>query len=104
MLKEFFNNDKNQYIMFGRVAAKFGLSPGGPYHSYLLTKDLKQFVASVAPKLWSTYFDGGVLSGKLENNIVHLKITELPIKHIYFEYMIIGFFKQALKMFGKENH
>ena len=42
MLKEFFNNDSNQYLMFGKVGAKYALSPGGPYKSYLLTKDIKQ--------------------------------------------------------------
>lgn len=103
MLKEFFNDDKNQYLLFGRVAAKFALSPGGPYHSYLLTKDIKQFVEVGMPKLWSTYYDGGKFTAKLENNIVHLKISDIPIKHIYFEYMVMGYFKQALKVFGKEN-
>jgi hypothetical protein len=103
MLKEFFNNDKNQYLLFGRVAAKFALLPGGPYNSYLLTKDIKQFVESGMPKLWSTYYDGGKLTTKLENNIVHLKINQLPIKHIYFEYMVMGYFKQALKIFGKKT-
>ncbi|MFA5321834.1 MAG: hypothetical protein WC373_04110 [Smithella sp.] len=103
MLKEFFNNDKNQYLLFGRVAAKFALSPGGTYHSYLLTKDIKQFVEAGMPKLWSTYYDEGMLTAKLENNIVHLKITGLPIKHIYFEYLVMGYFKQALKIFGKKT-
>lgn len=55
------------------------------------------------PKLWSTYYDGGKFTAKLENNIVHLKISDIPIKHIYFEYLIMGYFKQALKIFGKEN-
>lgn len=103
MLKEFFNNDKNQYFLFGRVAAKFALSPGGPYNSYLLTKDIKQFVESGMPKLWSTYYDGGRLIARLENDTVHLKITDLSVKHIYFEYMVMGYFKQALKIFGKKN-
>lgn len=89
--------------MFGRVAAKFSLSPGGPYNSYLLTKDIKQFVASGSSKLWSTFFDGGSFTGKLENNVVHLIISELPIKHIYFEYLVMGFYKQALKIFGKKT-
>ena len=65
MLKEFFNDDKNQYIIFGRIAAKFALSPGGPYHSYLLAKDINQSVTVGAPKLWSTYFDGGVFTSKI---------------------------------------
>lgn len=103
MLKEFFNDDKNQYILFGRVAAKFALSPGGPYNSYLLKKDIKQFIAVGAPNLWSTYFDGGVFTAKLEGNTVHLKITDIPIRHIYFEYLIMGYYKQAFKMFGKKT-
>jgi hypothetical protein len=103
MLKEFFNNDKNQYMLFGRVAAKFALSPGGTYHSYLLTNNIKQFVESGMPKLWTTYYDGGKLTALLDKNIVHLKITDIPIKHIYFEYMVMGYFKQALKIFGKKT-
>jgi hypothetical protein len=90
-------------LMFGKAAAKFALSPGGMYHSYLLTKDVKQFVESVMPKFWSTYFDEGVVITKLENNVVHFKITGLPIKHVYFEYMVMGFNQQALKIFGKKT-
>jgi flagellar biosynthesis regulator FlbT len=103
LLKEFLNNDNKQYLMFGKAAAKFALSPGGMYHSYLLTKDVKQFVESVMPKFWSTYFDEGVVITKLENNVVHFKITGLPIKHVYFEYMVMGFNQQALKIFGKKT-
>ena len=79
LIKEYFNNDKKQYLMFGMVAAKFALSPGGPYHSHLLTKDIKQFVDSGLPKLWSTYYDGGVVAARFENNVVHLKITGLTV-------------------------
>ena len=60
MCKEFFNNDKMEYSMFGKVGAKNDLSADGPYKSYMLTKDIKQFVEFVLPKLWATYFDGGI--------------------------------------------
>jgi len=103
MLKEFFKNDSNQYLMFGKVGAKYALSPGGPYKSYLLTKDIKQFVESVMPKLWSTYFDEGECITKFENNIAHLKITGIQIKNLYFEYLAMGYFQKALKMFGKKS-
>jgi hypothetical protein len=101
--KEYFNNDNKVYLLFGMASAKYALSPGGPYNSYLLTKDLKQFVESGMPKIWSTYFDGGIFDARFENNVVHLKISEIPIKHIYFEYMVMGYFKQALKIFGKKS-
>lgn len=103
MLKEFFGGDINQYQVFGRVAAKFSLSPGGAYHSYLLTKDLGKFVSDVSPRLWSTFFDGGKFTGELSGNVAHLRVTDIPVKHIYFEYMVIGFYKQAFKIFGKKT-
>jgi hypothetical protein len=103
VLKEFFNNDKMHYWKLGEKSAEFSLSQGGPYHSYVLTKDIKQFVESGMPKIWSTYFDGGTLTAKFENNVAHLKITDLPTKHIYFEYLIMGYARQAFTIFGKKT-
>ena len=103
LVKEFFNNDMMQYVTFGKVAAQFGLSPEGMYKSYLLTKDTKQFVESVMPKLWSTYFDEGIVTALFENNVAHIKITGLQIKHLYFEYLIMGYLQKALKIFGKKS-
>jgi len=103
MCKEFFNNDKMQYVTFGRSGAKYVLQPGGLYQSYLLNKDIKQFVEFALPKLWSTYYDGGVITTRFENNIVHIKITGLQIKYVYFEYLLMGYFQQALKVFGKKS-
>jgi hypothetical protein len=103
MIKEYFNNDMMQYVTIGKAAAKFALSPEGPYKSYLLTKDIKQFVESVMPKLYSTYFDEGKPTSLFENNIVHFKITGLKIKHYYFEQLLIGYFQKAIKIFGKKT-
>lgn len=103
MTAEYFNNDKNSYLMFGKVAAKFALSEGGVYSSHLLTKDINHFVQSGLPKLWSTYYDGGAVTTRFENNIIHLKITGLTIKNYNFESLVMGFFQQAIKMFGKKT-
>ena len=103
MCKEFFNDDKMQYVKFGKAGAKAVLSPDGPYKSFMLTKDIKQFVESVLPKVWSMYFDGGVATARLENNIAHIKVTGLQIKNIYFEYLVMGYFQQAIKVFGKKS-
>ena len=103
LIKEFFDNDKMQYVTFGKVAAQYALSKEGPYKSYLLTKYMNQFVESVLPKLWSTYFDEGKATTMFENNVAHLKITGLQTKHLYFEYLIMGFFQKALKIFGKKT-
>jgi len=103
LCREFFNNDRMQYLTFGKQAAQFALSSEGPYKSYLLNKDVKKYVETVLPKLWSTYFDEGTPVTRFENNVAHLKVTGLQIKHLYFEYLIMGFFQKALKMFGKKS-
>jgi len=103
LVKEFFDNDMMQYVTFGKLAAQYALSSEGPYKSYLLTKDIKLFVESVLPKLWSTYFDEGKATTKFENNIVHFKITGLKIKHYYFEQLLMGYFQKAIKIFGKKT-
>ncbi|MFZ1981557.1 MAG: hypothetical protein WAU61_09640 [Smithella sp.] len=102
VLKEFFNNDTNHYWKLGEKSAEFSLSQGGPYHSYLLTKDIKQLVESAMPKIWSTYFDGGTFTSRLENNVVHITISGLPTKHIYFEYLVMGYLRKAFTIFGKK--
>lgn len=103
LLKEYFNNDSRIYQLFGAVAANFALSPGGPYQSYLLTKDIKQFVESVLPKLWSTYYDEGTVAVRLENNVVLVKITGFPFKHINYEKLLMSYYKQSIKIFGKKS-
>ena len=77
MIEEYFNNDMMQYVTIGKAAAKFAVSPEGPYKSYLLTKDINQFAESVMPKIYSTYFDEGKPTAKFENNIVHFKSPDL---------------------------
>jgi len=103
LLKEYFNNDSQIYPMFGAAAANFALSPGGLYQSCLLAKDLKQFVESVIPKIWSIYFDEGTIAVRLENNVVFVKITGFPIKHINYEKLLMSYYKQSLKIFGKKS-
>ena len=104
MSNEFFNNDKKMaYEICGRSGAKYVLQDGGMYHSYLLNKDIRNFVEFALPKLWSTYYDEGVIATKVENNIVHVKITGVHVKYIYFEYLLVGYFQQALKVFGKKS-
>jgi len=69
----------------------------------MLTKDIKQFVESVLPKIWTMYFDSGVTTARLENNVAHIKITGIQYKYTYFEYLVMGYFQQAIKMFGKKS-
>ena len=90
--------------MFGKVGAKYALSPEGPYKAFMLTKDLKQFVEISLPKIYSMYFDGGAAIARLENNVAHIKFTGIDIKNVNFEHMLRGYFQKAIKMFGKKSN
>jgi hypothetical protein len=103
LAKEFFNNDSQIYKMFGAVAANFALAPGGPYQSYLLTKDIKLFVETVLPKIWGANTDGGTVSARLENNVVYFKITGYILTSANYEKLLMSYYKQALKIFGKKS-
>ncbi len=103
MCSEFFNNDKSRYELFGKTGAKYALGPGGPYHSYMNTKDIKQFVEFSVPKIWSAYFDGGKITARLENNVAHVKIVGLEIRNAHFERCVLGYFQQAIKGFGMKS-
>jgi hypothetical protein len=103
LIREFFNNNSKSYLIFGKVAANFALSPGGHYYSYLLSNDLKYVVETIIPKLWTTYFDEGKLTARMdENNIVHIQITGVSSQYLYFEYLIAGYIQKGIKMFGKK--
>ncbi|HUN55584.1 MAG TPA: hypothetical protein VMU29_10555 [Smithella sp.] len=103
LAKEFFNNNKEVYKMFGAVAADRALSPGGYYHASMFTKDIKQFVDSALPKLWATYNDGGAVKARIENNVIYFNITGFTIKNVNYEKMLMSYYKQAIKIFGKKS-
>lgn len=103
MCREFFNNDKTRYELFGKTGAKYALGPGGPYNSYMNIKELKQFIEYSVPKIWQAYFDGGKITAKLEHNVAHVKIINIPIRHADFERCVLGYFQQAIKVFGKKS-
>jgi hypothetical protein len=104
MCREFFNNDKTRYELFGKTGAKYALGPGGPYNSYMNTKDIKQFIEFSVPKIWSAYFDGGKITARLENNVAHVKIVGLEIRNSNFERCVLGYFQQAIKVFGRKSN
>ncbi|HUN53567.1 MAG TPA: hypothetical protein VMU29_00260 [Smithella sp.] len=103
MCREFFNNDKTQYETFGKVGAKYALSQGGSYSSYMLTKDTKQFVETSLPKIYLAYFDGGRITTRLENNVVHFIVIGIEVKNAYFELLLKGYFQKAIRIFGKKS-
>jgi hypothetical protein len=101
-LKEFFNNDSKIYWMMGEKSAEYSLLEG-PYKIFIKSKDIKSIVLNSFPMLWTTFYTKGRLESSMNNNIVDLKLVDLPISHDYFELVIMGYAKKALELVGAKN-
>jgi len=97
LLGEFFQSDPSAYWDIGVKSAEWALTQG-PYKAYLGTKDIRRFAEVSLKTLWETYFSEGRVETRFEGNVVHAYIHELPIWHVYFEYVVMGYAKKALEM------
>ena len=56
------------------------------------------------PRIWRVYYSGGNCQATLEENtkqnIIHLKLIDIQVMHIYFEYTVMGYLKKFLETFG----
>ena len=101
-LKEFYNNDSKIYWTMGEKSAEYSLLEG-PYKVFIRSKDINSIVLTPFPLLWTSFYTKGRLESSINNNIVDLKLADLPITHNYFELVIMGYAKRALELVGAKN-
>lgn len=99
---EFYEGDRWAFWRFGEASAQWALTEG-PYKSFLDTKDVGEFVRAVFPVVWRIYCLEGVLEGRLKGNVAHVRLKDMPVSHIYFEYTVMGWAKRSLELLGVEK-
>ncbi len=52
------------------------------------------------PSIWNTYYTAGRVDARLNNNVIDVRLTGLPIWHVSFEYMVMGYAKRAFELLG----
>jgi hypothetical protein len=52
------------------------------------------------PAIWKSYFDAGRLEAKHEANAADIRILDVPVPHVYFEYTVLGYFRKGLALTG----
>lgn len=97
LVRRFYNGNPKAYWDFGAASAQWSLTEG-PYRAALAKSDLKALVLTF-PGLWSNYYDDGQMVATLSGPIVHVRIVNLPMWHIAFEMMVMGYFARALEMY-----
>lgn len=102
LVKTFFKGDPKAYWRLGEASAEWTLT-AGPYQLFLRNRDFNSFIHQVPSRLWESFYDGGQVEVVLSDNLVNLQILGLPFWHIHFEYVIMGYVKKALELFGLKN-
>jgi hypothetical protein len=98
LVRELYAGDDRSYLEAGIASAEFALGEGGPYRALVTNRDVTSFAAS-APRIYRTYFDEGDALGTYDGRSrVTLSLTGIPIRHVYFEYAICGYFKRGLEI------
>ncbi len=103
IVKEFYNGDEKIYWKFGERSAETSLSEGGPLHIFVKKKGLsalENFTKKILPSIWPIYYDEGRTVTTLKGNIIHASILDLPLYHIYFEYVVMGYIQKGLELIG----
>jgi hypothetical protein len=101
-LKEFYNDNSKIYWVMGEKSAEYSLLDG-PHKVFIKSKDFKSIVLNSFPLLWTSFYTKGRLESSFDNNVVELKIVDLPITHIYFELVVMGYANKALELMGAKN-
>ena len=98
LVRELYAGDDRSYFEHGAASAEFALGEGGPYRALVTNRDVASFAAS-APRIYRTYFDEGDAAGAVTDAThVSLELTGIPIRHVYFEYAICGYFGRGLEL------
>jgi hypothetical protein len=97
----FFRGNSQAYWDMGAASAQWSLTDG-PYRAVLDRRDFKELVA-VLPGLWSNYYDEGRLTATTDGGVVHVRVSEIPVWHVSFELMAMGYFQRAFELFSKRK-
>ena len=98
IVRDLYAGDDKSYFEAGVASAEFALGEGGPYRALVTNRDIVSFAAS-APRIYRTYFDEGEAAGTAtDEKHIALTLTGIPIRHVYFEYAICGYFGRGLEL------
>jgi hypothetical protein len=97
IVRVFYKGDEQEWWRFGEHSGEWALK--NQLKGLFKPGEARKFL-QFTPKIWASYFDGGELSTVMEPASVDIRITGVPVKHIYFEASVIGFAIGGLKTLG----
>lgn len=97
LTRHFYGGDERAYWRYGEQSAAYALTRG--QLKGLFKPGESQKFLHFTPAIWKGYFDEGELTATPHgSDAVDLRISGVPIQHVYFEYSVIGFGKGGMEV------
>lgn len=96
----FYGGDPQAHWRFGEASAEWAFAQG-PYQKYFRSEGFEAFIEST-PMLWKAYYDDGRLLAAWHEQEAYadVRIVELPVMHVHFEYNVMAFARRGLELTG----
>lgn len=102
LVRRFFGGDKNVYWDLGERSAEWAFKEG-PNKGVFWKGDWRGFLANT-PAIWWSYFSAdGELKVAIDEQGADLRIVDVPIHHLYFEYTVLGYLRRGLTLSGAKS-
>jgi hypothetical protein len=100
IVDEAYGGDAQSLWEIGDASAAWSLREG-PYKNLLEKNDLERF-AGLGKAMYANFFDTGEARSELRGSYVEVVIEGVPwgLRHLYFEYSLIGYFRRGLELLG----
>lgn len=97
LVQRFYKGDPQAYWAYGEQSAQFAMTQG-QLKGLFQPGEFQKFLMST-PAIWKGYFDAGELAAIPSGpGTIDIRIFDVPIKHVYFEYSVVGFGKGGMKV------
>jgi hypothetical protein len=100
IVNEVYGGDEQSLWEIGEASAAWSLREG-PYRNLLEQNDIERF-SGLGKAMYANFFDSGDARSELRGSFVEVVIDNIPAKlrHLYFEYSLIGYFRRGLELLG----
>jgi hypothetical protein len=97
IVRTFYKGNDEIYWRFGEQSGEYALT--NQLKGLFQKNEARKFL-QFTPQIWKSYFDGGELTCELAPQHIDIRIVGVPVKHVYFEYSVIGFARGGLALLG----
>lgn len=101
-LKKLYNNNIKLYWTMGEKSAEYALVDG-PYKVLIKNREISRVLTESIPVMWKVYFTEGNIESKYDAGSLEVNVSNIPVNHYYFEYVIMGYCNKIIELCGAKS-